>query len=75
LLTRVLGMRQARQYRDPLNPEIQVHVYEMGAGGPTAELHVAVRPACRARVWGPEGCITLPSGHPPKNSITPGPND
>ena len=37
LLTRTFGMRQAREYGN-------VHVFEMGAGGPQAELHVAVQP-------------------------------
>ena len=37
LLTEVFGMRPARE-RD------QVHVFEMGEGGPQAELHVAVQP-------------------------------
>jgi glyoxalase family protein len=42
-LTEVLGMRAVRTYGgdDARNP---VHVYEMGAGGPDAEVHVAVEP-------------------------------
>jgi glyoxalase family protein len=44
LLTRVMGLRQARQYRDSENPQEMVTVYEMGSGGPHTELHVAVRP-------------------------------
>jgi len=44
LLTRVLNMRPAREYPHPDNPRLTVHVFEMGAGGPHAELHVAVQP-------------------------------
>lgn len=43
VLTTVLNMRQTRQYTHPEN-EHTVHVYEMGEGGPHAELHVAVEP-------------------------------
>jgi glyoxalase family protein len=43
VLTRVLEMRKARTYRlGDAGPE--VHVYEMGEGGPAAEYHVAVEP-------------------------------
>lgn len=44
VLTGVLGMRSAREYAHPENPRHAVHVYEMGDGGPHAELHVAVQP-------------------------------
>jgi len=44
LLTRVFNMRQARDYPHPDNPATPVHVFEMGAGGAHAELHVAVQP-------------------------------
>ena len=44
LLTRVFNMRHARDCPHPDNPATQVHVFEMGAGGPHAELHVAVQP-------------------------------
>lgn len=44
LLTRVLNMRQAHDYPHPDNPTTPVHVFEMGAGGAHAELHVAVQP-------------------------------
>ena len=37
-------MRPARDYPHPDNPALTVHVFEMGAGGPHAELHVAVQP-------------------------------
>jgi glyoxalase family protein len=43
VLTQVLNMRAARDYPAP-ESEGQVHVFEMGAGGPAAELHVAVQP-------------------------------
>jgi glyoxalase family protein len=42
LLTRALHMRQAREYALPQGA--RVHVFEMGAGGPHAELHIAVQP-------------------------------
>ena len=45
LVTRVLNMRQVRDYPHSDNPRTTVHVFEMGAGGgPHAELHVAVQP-------------------------------
>ncbi len=46
VLQKVLNMRPVRQYADPFSPDQShtVHVYEMGEGGPHAELHVAVRP-------------------------------
>ncbi len=42
MLTHVLNMRPVREYADDDGPT--VHVYEMGDGGPHAELHVAVEP-------------------------------
>ena len=44
LVTRVLNMRSARDYPHPDNPAARVHVFELGQGGPQAELHVAVQP-------------------------------
>ena len=44
LLRQVLAMRPARDYPDPDHAARHVHVYEMGAGGAAAELHVAVQP-------------------------------
>jgi glyoxalase family protein len=44
LLTEVFGMRRAREGTHPEHPTTRVHVFEMGAGGPHAELHVAVQP-------------------------------
>jgi glyoxalase family protein len=41
VLTQVLEMRKVREYVEGNAP---VHVYEMGAGGPEAEFHVAVEP-------------------------------
>jgi glyoxalase family protein len=49
VLTGVMNMREVRQYAAPAasdgsgRPAV-VHVFEMGAGGPAAELHVAVEP-------------------------------
>lgn len=50
ILQRALHMRPVREYPHPENPKHTVHVYEMGPGGPAAELHVAVQP-------------DLPTGH------------
>ncbi|MBC8077138.1 MAG: ring-cleaving dioxygenase [Chloroflexales bacterium] len=44
LLQQVLNMRPVRQYAHPEHAAHTVHVYEMGPGGPAAELHVAVQP-------------------------------
>ena len=44
LLRNVTSMRAVRDYPHPDNPKHTVHVYEMGPGGPHAELHVAVQP-------------------------------
>jgi glyoxalase family protein len=44
VLTRVLNMRRAREYPHPDNARHTVVVFEMGEGGPHAELHVAVQP-------------------------------
>jgi glyoxalase family protein len=41
VLTEVMAMRHAREYRDG---GTTVHVYDMGEGGPAAELHVRVEP-------------------------------
>lgn len=43
VLTHVMNMRQVRDYASP-DGEGHVVVYEMGDGGPAAELHVAVQP-------------------------------
>lgn len=43
-LAEVMAMRQARRYADPNAPGVAVQVYEMGEGGPAAELHVRVEP-------------------------------
>jgi glyoxalase family protein len=43
VLTRVMNMRRAREYASP-DGHGRVQVFEMGHGGPAAELHVAVEP-------------------------------
>lgn len=43
VLQRVMGLVPVREYPHPDHPEHVVHVYQMGAGGPGAELHVAVQ--------------------------------
>ena len=50
-LTEVMAMRRVRSYADPDAPGTAAHVYEMGEGGPAAELHVQVEPGLpRARL-------------------------
>lgn len=44
LLEQALAMRPVRTYEHPHDRRHTVHVYEMGDGGPHAELHVAVQP-------------------------------
>jgi glyoxalase family protein len=44
VLTGVMGMRAAREYALTGAGQANVHVFEMGPGGPAAELHVAVQP-------------------------------
>ena len=44
MLRRALAMRPVREYPHPEQPRHTVHVYEMGPGGASAELHVAVQP-------------------------------
>jgi glyoxalase family protein len=44
VLQKALNMRPVREYPHPDDAKQTVHVYEMGPGGPAAELHVAVQP-------------------------------
>jgi len=44
VLTKAMNMRPAREYPHPENARHTVRVYEMGTGGPSAELHVAIQP-------------------------------
>jgi glyoxalase family protein len=44
VLTEVMNMKQVRDYPHLESNRDGVHVYQMGEGGPAAELHVAVRP-------------------------------
>jgi glyoxalase family protein len=44
ILQQALNMRLVREYPHPEHPKHTVHVYEMGSGGPQAELHVAEQP-------------------------------
>jgi catechol 2,3-dioxygenase-like lactoylglutathione lyase family enzyme len=55
LLTRVFNMRQVRDCPHPDNPGTRVHVFEMGSGGPHAELHVAIQPDLPASRQGAGG--------------------
>ena len=55
LLQRVVQMRPVREYAYPGHAAHRVHVYEMGAGGAGAELHVAVQPDLPVAVQGAGG--------------------
>jgi glyoxalase family protein len=44
VLRQALNMRPVREYAHPDDAKQLVHVYEMGPGGASAELHVAVQP-------------------------------
>jgi glyoxalase family protein len=54
LLTKVMNLRDVRQYASP-DGEGEVHVFEMGPGGAAAELHVAVQPNLPAAQQGAGG--------------------
>lgn len=51
VLTKVMNMRQVRDHASP-DGNGHVHVFEMGEGGPAAELHVAVQPGLPAAFQG-----------------------
>jgi glyoxalase family protein len=44
VLTKIMNMTHVRDYATPGNEETRTHVYQMGPGGPAAELHVSVEP-------------------------------
>jgi glyoxalase family protein len=44
VLTKLLGLERATNYRDAAHASGDIHVFGMGEGGPAAELHVAVEP-------------------------------
>ena len=44
VLTKLMGLRLVRDYQTPGNPQSRTYVFEMGEGGPGAELHVAEEP-------------------------------
>src|SRR5262249_46925510 len=44
VVTQLMNLRKVRDYPHPDSNRDRVHVFEMGEGGPAAELHVAVRP-------------------------------
>ena len=73
VLTEVMGMRRGAATR-ATDGGREVHVYEMGAGGPAAELHVAVEPdlppARRARA----ASTTSPSVRRTRSTTGPGPS-
>ena len=51
ILRDVMGLRKVREYPHPETKD-PIHVYEMGEGGPAAELHVAVQPGLPVAVQG-----------------------
>lgn len=55
MLTHVMNMRPAGEYRLADAPDVPVHVFEMGPGGAAAELHVAVDASAPAAVQGAGG--------------------
>ncbi len=55
VLQGVMLLRPVRTYAHPERPSDTVHVYEMGQGGPHAELHVAVQPDLAAARQGAGG--------------------
>lgn len=59
VLTEVMGMRRLREYSnrasDGSDGAATVHVFEMGEGGPAAQLHVAVEPSLRVARQGAGG--------------------
>jgi glyoxalase family protein len=61
VLMRVLGMSQVRDYATRENGGLRTYIYQMGAGGPAAELHVAEEPSLPVAEPGLEACITSPS--------------
>jgi glyoxalase family protein len=44
VLTKLLGLERQTNYRDAAHAAGDIHVFRIGAGGPAAELHVAVEP-------------------------------
>ncbi len=55
VLTQVMNMRKVREYAPAGNGAAATSVYEMGRGGPAAELHVAVEPDLPAARQGAGG--------------------
>jgi glyoxalase family protein len=55
VLQQALNMRPVREYQHSLYPRHTVHVYEMGPGGPAAELHVVEQPDLPATYPGAGG--------------------
>jgi glyoxalase family protein len=44
VLTQLLGLKRIAGYRDAAHATGEIHVFQIGEGGPSAELHVAVEP-------------------------------
>jgi glyoxalase family protein len=55
VITSLMYMRKVREYPHPQSNKDRVYVYEMGEGGPAAELHVAVQPDLLAARQGAGG--------------------
>jgi glyoxalase family protein len=69
VLTQVMKMRAVRDYPGP-DGEGQVHVFEMGGGGPSAELHVAVQPGLPVAQQGAGGVHHVAFRVPDRAALT-----
>ncbi|MGH7657707.1 MAG: ring-cleaving dioxygenase [Gemmatimonadales bacterium] len=67
LLREGINMRPVRQYAHPENRKDTVHVYEMGQGGASAELHVGVQPDLPEAGMGAGGVHHVAFRTPDKN--------
>lgn len=67
LLREGINMRPVRQYPHPENRKDTVHVYEMGPGGASAELHVGVQPDLPEARMGAGGVHHVAFRTPDKN--------
>ena len=67
-LTEALNMRRVRGYQNPDAPDTEVHVFEMGEGGPDAEVHVAVRRELEPMRYGAGGVHHLALRIPDENA-------
>ena len=69
VLTEVMNMRPVREHDDPEGAG-RVHVFEMGPGGPAAELHLAVQPGLPAARPGAGGVHHVAFRTPDRAGLT-----